>query len=69
MTTYKIGRDRNGNKVVRVKFTGMRGFSIQTNGNLPRTHRDDIGPWTHCEAANYLLEHGTCRQLQIVGCL
>lgn len=39
MITYTIDRDRNGNKVCRVKNGHSRAFSIQTNGNLPKTHR------------------------------
>lgn len=36
-----FGRDTNGNSVVRVKNRGGgRGFSIQTNGNLPSIHRN-----------------------------
>jgi len=31
----KIDRD----KIVRLTFPGKQGFSIQTNGNLPKTHR------------------------------
>lgn len=33
------GLDANGNKVVKLKFVNSRGFSIQTNGNLPNTGR------------------------------
>jgi hypothetical protein len=29
---------------------------IQTNGNLPRTHRDGIGEWTGGEVAEYKLQ-------------
>lgn len=35
----EMGRDQFGNTVVRLKRNGWRGFSIQTNGNLPQTHR------------------------------
>lgn len=37
----KISRDINGNKIVKISFpdTGQKGFSIQTLGNLPLTHR------------------------------
>lgn len=31
------GHDVNGNKVVKITFPNQRAFSIQTNGNLPRT--------------------------------
>jgi hypothetical protein len=32
------GMDTNGNRVVKVSFPNQRPFSIQTNGNLPKTH-------------------------------
>jgi len=32
------GLDRNGNKVIKLKFPNERGFSIQTNGALPKTN-------------------------------
>lgn len=32
------GMDSNGNRVVKVSFPNERPFSIQTNGNLPKTH-------------------------------
>jgi hypothetical protein len=31
------GNDANGNKIVKLKFTNSRGFSIQTTGNIPKT--------------------------------
>ena len=36
-----LGMDKNGNSVVRLKpmYGNARGFSIQTNGNLPALHR------------------------------
>ncbi len=33
-----FGYDRNGNKIVTVTFPNGKGFSIQTNGNLPLLH-------------------------------
>ncbi len=32
------GYDTNGNKVVKLQIGSNRGFSIQTNGNMPKTH-------------------------------
>lgn len=32
------GRDSNGNRTVQVQLPNDRAFSIQTNGNLPKTH-------------------------------
>ena len=34
----KFARDVNGNRIVKVTRKGLRGFSVQTNGNLPKTH-------------------------------
>ena len=68
MTTYKIGRDVNGNKVVRVSIPGERGFSIQTNGNLPSTERDGAdNRWTPGEVADYVKNYGTPRQKELLG--
>lgn len=33
-----FGRDTNGNKVIKLSFPQGRGFSIQTLGNMPKTH-------------------------------
>jgi hypothetical protein len=67
-TTYHVGMDRNGNSIVTVKVEGHRAFSIQSNGNLPRTHQlgmaTDI---TRKEVAAYIQAHGTKRQKQILG--
>lgn len=67
MTTYKIKLDRNGNKVCVVKVPGERGFSIQTNGNLIRTHHTGAGPWTSEEVFNYVNRYGTNRQRDFLG--
>lgn len=37
----KLSRDINGNKVLEFKPDQGRGFSVQTLGNLPRTHTMD----------------------------
>ena len=60
----KIGRDANGNKTVKITKPGWKGFSIQTNGNLPIAHRTNI-PNTK-EIMAYIREHGTFNQQQIV---
>ena len=67
MATYKIKRDRNGNKVCFVKVPGERGFSIQTNGNLPNTHRDGVCKLTEDEVETYILSYGTRRQKTILA--
>ena len=48
-----LGMDKNGNKKLTVKNGKERATSIQTNGNLPRTHRDGIGEWTTGEVEKY----------------
>ena len=67
----KIGRDTNGNKVIRYsrKECLLFGFSIQTNGNLPRTHKEGIGPWTKQEVTSYIAKHGSPRQQAIRHCI
>lgn len=62
----RIQRDRNGNQTLRVSVNG-RGFSIQTNGNLPETHKDGICARTAEEVRNYVRKYGTKRQKQICG--
>ncbi len=73
VTTYfnpphlSIGRDVNGNKVLRIKPTGARGFSIQTNGNMPATDRHGIGTHTWGELRKYVSAFGTERERAICG--
>ncbi len=67
MTTYTIGRDRNGNRTVRVKLKSSRAFSIQTNGNLPATHRQGVCSATQGEVSGYVRQFGTARQRQLLG--
>jgi vacuolar-type H+-ATPase subunit C/Vma6 len=38
ITIRAFGKDVNGNKVVKLSFYDGTNFSIQTNGNLPKTH-------------------------------
>ena len=65
MTTYTIDRDRNGNRIVRVTVPGARPFTIQTNGNLPQTHRHGICPATAVEVAQWVKDYGTARQQRL----
>jgi len=39
---FTISRDLNGNKVCKVRPLRGRGFSIQTNGNMPETDRKGV---------------------------
>jgi hypothetical protein len=66
MTQYSVGNDRNGNKVCRVKPRNGRAFSIQTNGNLPKTHRDGVGEWTEAEVSAYVRDYGTKLQREAI---
>ena len=63
---YKTGRDRNGNKTLRCSSV-EGGFTIQTNGNLPQTHRDGVTVATDAEVCAYVRRHGTDRQRRILG--
>lgn len=68
------GRDTNGNRVIKLSFPNSRAFGIQTNGNLPKTHKLISGKNTVTqlsklkyadlkfisrEAASYLKKFGT----------
>jgi hypothetical protein len=64
--SYKTGRDRNGNKIVHCS-SRKGGFTIQTKGNLPRTHRDGVTAETDAEVCAYVAAHGTMRQKRILG--
>tara|TARA_B100000579_G_C22845962_1_gene864333 strand:+ start:1150 stop:1527 length:378 start_codon:yes stop_codon:yes gene_type:complete len=76
-----VGVDVNGNSIIRLKPTwgNQRGFSIQTNGNLPTVHayRSQIGRtglWMNDsnvhrriskEIYDYIDKYGTKRQTKI----
>jgi len=65
MTQYKMSRDYNGNKTVQVKVPGERAFSIQTNGNLPKTHRTNVSD--EQEILDYVKTYGSLRQKRLMG--
>ena len=48
----KIKMDKNGNKTLYI-VRDNKTSRIQTNGNLPMTHRDGIGSWTEYEIDLY----------------
>ena len=63
--------DRNGNRALKVSLdTGAKGFSVQTNGNLPRTHAQG-GQFNkaiaQAELYVFVAEFGTDRQKSILG--
>lgn len=66
----KISFDTNGNRILKLDkcdLGGAKGFSIQTLCDLPKTHRDGIGPWTDGEVRAYIKEYGTQRQKELFG--
>ena len=61
----KLSRDTNGNKTLKIESTDLnsgRGFSIQTLGNLPETHRNGVGSWTSEEVVSHVRKYGTQAQ-------
>ncbi len=71
----KISRDNNGNKTVKVKRLGFRGFSVQTLGNMPKTHRDSMkglitDPMLYCvaltELTDFVASYGTTAQKALI---
>ncbi len=67
-----ISKDVNGNKVLKVESKDLvnkssKGFSIQTNGNLPLTHRDGIFEGTMIELKGYIVDFGTQGQKEKLG--
>ena len=67
-----FSRDTNGNKIVRIKPQFSSGFSIQTLGNLPKTHNMTMD-WNFnrevviSEVTEYLKKFGSYRQKEIMG--
>lgn len=71
-----FGKDTNGNSVVKLTFPNQRGFSIQTNGNLPATHGilmygkklDELTQpeidLIELESAYYIKNHGSKKQTE-----
>ena len=64
--SYKTGRDKNGNKILRCSSV-EGGFTVQTNGNLPRTHRCGVTVETDPEVCAYVRRHGSDRRRRILG--
>ena len=65
--------DGNGNKIVVIRDDNGKSFSVQTNKNLPKTHRYDVVTSTFDELAEILIEikvfvtkYGTTRQQNII---
>ena len=71
LTFYGTGLDTNGNKVAKLGFPNQPKFSIQTNGNMPKTHSMLIGytgtPIDNLkiikkEAVDYIKNYGSAQQ-------
>ena len=71
MVHFKFAMDANGNKVVKVSATGYRGFSVQTNGNLPQTHamtKDNMNTLIiHDELRAFCGIYGTKHQQEVLS--
>jgi hypothetical protein len=65
--SHKLGRDKNGNSILRIIPPHGLGFSIQTLGNLPGTHRDGITADTGAEVLAHVTAHGTDTQRAALG--
>jgi len=62
---FKMDRDANGNKTVKISANaGGRGFSIQTDGNLPKTHRSNTPDIE--EIISFVRRCGTDHQKEIL---
>ena len=64
----KLFISKNGNKTLKVwSMYGGKGFTIQTCGNLPDTHKNGITARTDLELCAYVGRYGTSRQKHILG--
>ena len=71
MTNLKLSRDKNGNKTLNFYNSDMGGFSVQTNGYLPKTHAMTKDDFNHIvagkELKRYVIWLGTDRQKMMIG--
>lgn len=66
-TILKMDRDRNGNKTIKIAgANGICGFSIQTLGNLPKTHQLGIHPGVRLEIIEHINNFGTQKQKNLL---
>lgn len=76
----KLSRDVNGNKTLKYSPYTARGFSVQTNGNLPGVHAMDTETFNKPTKADralyhkamdelrmYIKDHGTDHQKRALG--
>jgi hypothetical protein len=66
-TLFTISRDKNGNKTCKIRPLTGRAFSIQTNGNLPETHRNGVSDATRGEVLEYVSKFGTKKQCELLS--
>lgn len=69
----RLSRDENGNKVLKVSVAGLRGFSVQTLVNMPKTHKMKHGESFDEETAlqelnAYISRYGTQKQKDFLKC-
>jgi hypothetical protein len=68
---FKYGMDTNGNSIIKVSRKGYRGFSVQTNGNLPQTHymrTHEVNTHIiHDELLAYCGIYGTANQVKVLS--
>ena len=69
--SLSLGRDTNGNKTLKVAIADKAGFAIQTNSNLPKTHRmtsDDLNYRVAIgELKKWVRLFGTVHQRNVTG--
>jgi urate oxidase len=73
--SFKLDRNINGNKIVKITRSGFTGFSLQTLGNLPHTHRrpmkERFTDYDYfvvlTEVSNYVAKHGTVKQKALIA--
>ncbi len=66
----KISRDVNGNKILKIEshdINGQRGFSVQTLGNLPKTHSEGVNFNTWRELCTFIRQCGSTSQKEKLG--
>ena len=66
MYKFSTGINKNGNKVCTLRIKGERGFSVETNGNMPRTHQSGVCLLTRKEFCDYVMQYGTDRQKALI---
>ena len=66
-TKFSVEMNSNGQQICRIRVPNERSFTIQTNGNLLRTHQSGVCIVTPYEFKKYVLQYGTEKQKAIVN--